>query len=121
MENFGRQNQGACASQQSCNTKTTIYYDDVEIIVKVKANKNATYLERMIYLYDDEKSYQYVYFYGPITQINEHTSKWAKVQDSPIKESRKIWRNYKRLFDKTIEMMEDNFDYESDSEEYDFY
>ena len=108
MENFGRQNQ---------DIKTTISYNDVDVVVEIKSNKNSTYLERMIYLHNDEKSYQYVYFYGPITQIDEHTSKFAKVQESPIKESRKVWRNYKLLFDKTIEMLEDNFDSEDSEDE----
>lgn len=108
MQKIGSQNQ---------NIKTTISYDEVDVTVEVKSNRNASYLERMIYLHDDEKSYQYIYFYGPITQTSEHTSSFAKVQEGAVKESRKVWRNYKRLFDKTIEMMNEQEFYDSEDED----
>ena len=95
--------QNQIENQNQNIVKTTITFDDTDVIVYIKGNRNTTYIERSIYLHNDGISYDYVHFYGPITQIDEHRSRYEDVKPHDNYRSRKTWMKYKRLFDLAIE------------------
>lgn len=85
--------------------KTTIIFNDIEVIVELKAPKNANYIERTIFLDEDNASYELCYCYGPVTYIGEDIIHYAKVVRPPVRQSSKVWLKYYTLFNRILAEM----------------